>query len=181
MARTPWQGETQQAQSSITANADYASLLTATHVSVTEASEALGGNRQLAVALLMNKGTDLDTMTRQERTRAINSQMRSIQRWENYERGVTGKQAHKPSAAARAMINTEGKLATSQINTQGGIDVHISGPVTIEGYERERTLTIHMTEQQSQKWLANPTFEGLAKAYGVGELHTYSGTTLQVL
>lgn len=181
MARTPWRGETQQADSTIAANADYASLLTATHVSVTDAAEAAGGNRQLAVALLMNKGTDLDALSKKGREKAIVHQMRNIQRWEAYERGETGKQAHKPNKVSRAQINEEGKLATSQINNQGGIDVHISGPVTIEGYERDRTFTISMTEAQSRAFLANPTFEALAAAYGVSELHTYPGTSLEVL
>jgi hypothetical protein len=181
MARTPWQnGESQQTTDYIDQNADYAGLLASVHISVSDAVEEAGGTRNVAIALLRDKGVDVGSLDKKAASRAIQSQQRNIQRWQNYEKGITGKQAHKPSAAGQAAINRA--AGENRINADEGLDVHIEGQVTINGYERDspRTIDIHMNPEQARAFVANPTFEKLASAYGVAELHTYPGTTLQV-
>lgn len=181
MARTPWQnGESEQTTEYIDTNADYAGLLAAVHISVQDAVEEAGGTRNLAIALLRDKGVDVSTLDKKAATRAIQSQQRNIQRWINYEKGVTGKQAHKPSAAGQQAINRA--AGENRIDEQEGLDVHIEGSVTINGYERDagRNIDFHMNPEQARAFVRNPTFEQLAAAYGVNELHTYPGTTLQI-
>lgn len=182
MARTPWvNGESEQTTEYIDTNADYAGLLASVHSSVQDAVEEAGGSRGLAIALLRDKGVDVSQMDKKAQSRAIQSQQRNIQRWLNYEKGITGKQAHKPSVAGQAAVNRA--AAESRIDANEGLDVHIDGTVTINGYERDamRTFDIHMSPEQARAFVANPTFEALAAAYGVAELHTYPGTILEIL
>lgn len=181
MARTPWQnGESEQTTDYIDTNADYAGLLAAVHISVQDAVKEAGGTRSLAIALLRDKGVDVGSLDKKAATRAIQSQQRNIQRWMNYEKGITGKQAHKPSAVGQQAINRA--AGENRIEEQEGLDVHIDGQVTINGYERDtpRTIDFHMNPEQAHAFVKNPTFEQLAAAYGVSELHTYPGTTLEV-
>src|SRR5260221_3841786 len=172
MARTPWAGETQMNLEDIEKEANYKALDTAVAVAdgvwlVDDVKGELGGsnnrhaNSFLAQKILEYKGVEITK-------KSINSQMRSIQRWELYQAGVTGKQAHKPSKAIQNILNNIGRKAA---HGRQSLSVEIKGDTTVNGYRRNRNMKITLSPEQAQKFMANPTFDALAKAaHGVSEL-----------
>ena len=179
MARTPWseKNETTMDMSDIIKEANYKALDTAVVVAdgggnwlVDDVKGELGGSRNrhsnqfLAQKMLEYKGKEVNQKN-------INSQMRSIQAWEAYQSGRRAKRDSAPSKANQAILNDIGRRAA---HGRQSLTVSINGDTTVNGYRRNRNMKITLNPEQAQKFMANPSFDALAKAaHGVSELHAF--------
>ncbi len=145
------------------------------HSSVEDLAHEVGGNRELAKQMLEYKGKEATP-------RAINSQMKSIQRWIAKEKGSTSQSASvsKPNRAIINKINIDQKTANKR--TQ----VHVKGPSSVNGYKRgNRSVEVYLDPDESRE-LFNALYEGdtdaawdiLAEAYGVSEFHAYDDASI---
>lgn len=129
--------------------------------SVRETANYLGSlkhaNRDLAIALLREKFKSDPT------PRQISSEMRSVQRWINYEHGVVGKQSRKPSADARARLARVGR---NQELAKKGFSIKLDGDIAINGYRRNpRTASVDLEGDLARSFLEQPNYGDLGKAY----------------
>jgi hypothetical protein len=133
-------------------------------------AEMQGGNRDLARAILDYQGKD--SMDK----KAISNMMRNLQRYETFERtGVRDKNSFAPSKAVQNIINRVGNEA---ITTNKSIEVSMSGDVSVNGYTRNRSVSIGLSGSNAASFL-NAVSGGnfaaawntLASAYKVGEIH----------
>jgi hypothetical protein len=133
-------------------------------------TELRGGNRALAQAILDYQGKDSSDK------KAINNMMRNLQRYENYQRtGERGKNSFAPSKAIQNIINRVGNEAVA---TNKNIEVTLNGDVSVNGYTRNRNVSIGLSGSQAASFL-NAVSSGnfaaawgaVASAYHVGEIH----------
>lgn len=115
----------------------------------------VGGTRATAIALLQDRGISSPSKTE------IASQMRSINRWLNYENG-TGKQSRKPSAEARRALNHVGRDRKA---AQDGMIINVAGDLAVQGYKRNRNATIELDPDDIMDFLDDPSWEALGEAY----------------
>lgn len=137
--------------------------------------EMQGGNRQLAQAILEYQGKDpMDK-------KAVNNMMRNLQRYENFQRtGERGKNSFAPSKAIQNIVNRIGNQAVA---TNKNIEISMSGDVSVNGYTRNRSVTIGLSGSNAASFL-NAVQSGnfasawntLASAYHVGEIHAVSAS-----
>ncbi len=120
-------------------------------------------NRALAQKLLEYKGLEVNKKT-------IDSQMKSLQRWEAYQTGSSSQKA-KPSKANQNILNDIGRQAAGR--TKGG-KVKMKGTISVNGYQRDgRKADVMLDDEQMREFIENPSYEALAAAYGTKELHAY--------
>jgi hypothetical protein len=125
----------------------------------------------LAQQILRERGVEI-TKTN------ISSQMRSINRWMNYEAG-TGKQARKPSKEMQAILN---KLGRNTQMAQDGFTVAMAGDIEVAGYRRsDRTASVHMQGAAAAKWLDNPTFEAMAQFYEGNQIAAFGDVQVDII
>jgi hypothetical protein len=145
------------------------------HSSVQDLADSVGGNRQLAILMLQEQGKRVTP-------KSINTQMRSIQRWEERERGEGGS---KPKKENQAIIR---KVAIAQKTSGKKTQITIKGPSSVNGYKRnDRNAEIYLDPDESRE-LFNALYEGdtdaawdiLAEAYGVSEFHAYDGASIDI-
>lgn len=180
MARKPWAGEEQITPAYAATHADdnglraQAATAGGGNWTVDDVLNELGHgheNRRLAEKFLAAKGNNAPT------ERQIRSQMRNIQRWLNAERGETGKQAHKPSKGAQAMLN---KIGRSSAHSGESARVSINGQASVNGYKRHRSIEINLDADTAERFFdaidsgdTSGAWDMLADNYHVGELHAY--------
>lgn len=154
-----------------------AAIENAPHWTVDDVLTEIGGDRahrtsNLARELLSLKGNDHPT------SRELSSQMRSIQRWVNYEAGVTGKQASRPSKAAQGLLNRAGRNAQA---ARDGFTIAMSGDIEVNGYKRpDRSASVHLSGDRALSFLNNPNWQDLADAYGVDSLHALGDAEIDI-
>lgn len=149
--------------------------------SVSSASEAYGGNRNLAIAMLQARGGSLDNKT-------ISNQMRNLQRYQQFEKtGVKGPNSIAPTRAQPAVNRAgvvkflNGKGASFRVSSGGSGGSGAGSSVSVAGYEREdRDLADTMTNEQAIDFLSTPNWDTLAEAYGVGELHGFGDVNVEI-
>jgi hypothetical protein len=146
------------------------------HSTVEDLAGDVGGNRELAILMLKEQGKEA-TKT------SINSQMRSIQRWQKRERGETG--GTKPKAPAQDIlkrITVDQKLASGK-----KIQARVKGPSSVNGYKRgNRDAEIYLDPDEARELFEamregdmDAAWDMLAGAYGVSEFHAYGGASIE--
>jgi hypothetical protein len=60
------------------------------------------------------------------------------------------------------------RLNASAPTASGDLLIKITGSITINGYTRDRTIDVHMTQKEASDFAANPSFQALADAYNNG-------------
>jgi hypothetical protein len=118
-----------------------------------------GGSRGLALEMLKYRGME------SSKTNII-SQQRSINRWRNYEEGITGKQSRKTNDAMQRVLNAIGRNKQA---AQDGFMVAMSGDIQVAGgtpsRRSNRTANIFMQGDAAAAFLDNPTYAALGEAY----------------
>ena len=187
MARKPWGGEEHITSQEAEALADTGQLVAAAqiggHWTITDIVGLFGGpgrgggTRRLAEMLLEEKGIDDPSKTQ------LSNEMRNVNRYMQYEKtGVRNSNSFAPGADARKLVNA---IGTQRAIEQGkGVHIHLNGPISVQGYKRDRTIDIYLYGDEAAGWLENPDWQTLADAYipgdGEAELHGYDGVDIDV-
>jgi hypothetical protein len=186
MARKPWAGEEKISREEAEATADTAQLeqqaSIAGHWTVTDIVAELGGpgrgggTRRLAEQLLAAKGITSPTKAH------LSGEMRNVNRYMQYERtGVRSTNSFAPARGVRQVVN---QIGNADAATRGGtLHIHLSGPISVQGYKRHREIDIFLEGETAASWLQNPDWDTLATEYlnnPEGELHAYEGSSIEI-
>ncbi len=188
MARKPWGGESGITRDDAEAMADTAQLnqqaSIAGHWTVSDIVAELGGpgrgggTRRLAEQLLADKGIDSPTKSQ------LSGEMRNVNRYMQFERtGVRSSNSFAPGKEARARVNEIG--TNSAVRAGKHLRIKMNGPISVQGYKRERSIDINLSGADAAEFLQNPNWDTLADAYlpgarGGGELHAYDGASIDI-